>query len=161
MLRSFTCTPHQPDPATRNALRVGVDGFKEAETVQTLFPVNRARCPATPFPSGAFHGAERNLLRCRCFQSDLHARGGCPHRRFTRSFTVLSASLLSGCDCIAIGVTIATQKLFDVIFHFGHFGAVIELARFTLFVSFSSISAECPASYRSPEPRKACTDRLR
>ena len=50
-----------------------------------------------------------------------------------------------------VGVAIATQKLLDVVFHLGHFGAVIELARlnFRQALDFGGVTSQITADFNA------------
>ncbi len=110
-------------------------------------------------PSDAFATQDGIFRGIVTFKADLTHEKRLPASTFTRNLTVLSASLFQASTVRADRHNHSDREAFYVIFHFGHFGAVIQLARLDLISC--SISAECPARLPLTSTPEACTDRLR
>ena len=116
----------------RNTLSICVDGFEIAQTVQTLFTLidQIATQPGT-FHLAHFTTQDGIFRGIVTFKADLtHVETVTRihvYTQFNRLVSIVDFRLRL---YARVGITIAPQKLLDIIFHFGHFGAVIEFTRF-------------------------------
>ena len=134
--------------AARHALRIGINRFKVAQTIQTIFPLVD-QVAAQP---GTFH------LTHFATQNGIFRGIVAFEANFTHVVAVTRIDVyvqLHGLITIVdfrlglnarIGVTVATEEFLNVILHFGHFGAVIQLARLDFCQRFDFCRMPCQVS---------------
>ncbi|CAH0148337.1 hypothetical protein SRABI106_00387 [Rahnella aquatilis] len=124
-----------------NTLRININRFEITQTVQTLFTfIDQIVAQPGTFHLTHFTAQYAVLTGVITFKTDMTYIETVPRINVDMQFDGLVCIINFWlCSHTRIGIAITTQHLLDVVFHFGDFGAVIQLA----FINFSQALNFC------------------